>query len=430
MTVTARRTASAPPRRSPARHSEVVRPVSEPMPVRVSLPPLYPYLQQVSDPRDPRGCRHPLAALLALICLALLSGIHGYLPAHDWAAALPEADRFALGFTRPKAPAASTLFEVLRLVSWEALETQLRLWRAAAEQTCARAEAVAAPAARSGRRRPAAAPPDPHAVAIDGKALRGSWKRGAEIAGLLAVVTHRLALTVAQVPLAAKEGELTAVRGLFPQLVLTGLVVTVDAGFTYPDLAAQICAGGGEYVMRVKGNQPTLLANTRALLSPEYWERHLRAYTTTQEVGHGRQETRQLVAHQLTEEQKATLAWPHAEQVFAVISYRTQQGTPVGKPTIIHGVTSLAATEAGPERLLRLYRGHWAVENRAFWERDVVFGEDASPATTPNIVAVLACLRGAILNLIRFTQGDAGVAKTVRRFNADRSAALQALGCA
>ena len=97
-------------------------------PQSLSLPSLYSYLQAVPDPRVPqgRGIRHPLPALLALICLAWLSGIRGYRPAAEWAAAFPVADRTALGFTRPDCPVASTFFEVLKALSWEALETQLR----------------------------------------------------------------------------------------------------------------------------------------------------------------------------------------------------------------------------------------------------------------------------------------------------------------
>jgi hypothetical protein len=169
--------------------------------------------------------------LLALLCLAWLSGIHGYRPAHDWASELPPQERLALGFTRRRPPAASTLFEVLRRVSWEALETQLRRWVEAVQQALASRPAVPTRGSKRRRKLPEV---DPQGLAIDGKALRGSWKRGAELAGLLAVVTHDLALTVAQVPLSTKEGELTAVRPLLQDLVLTGLVVTVDAQFTQP----------------------------------------------------------------------------------------------------------------------------------------------------------------------------------------------------
>lgn len=428
MVVTARSVPCSPAPQVPARKSGAITPITEPDRLPVAIPALYGYLQQVPDPRDPRGVRHPLPALLALVCLAWLSGIHGYLPAHDWVAALPAAERQALGFTRTQAPAASTLFEVLQRVSWEALETQLRRWVVAVQAALAAVERTGSSPGEGRKRRRRGPPPvDAQAVAIDGKALRGSWKRGAEIAGLLAVVSHRLALTVAQTPLPSKEGELTAVRPLLKKLLLEGVVVTVDAQFTQTDIAETICERGGEYVMRVKANQPWLLQDVQALLSPACYDPKRRRSTSTHETGHGRIENRQLVVHSLTPEQQVALAWPHAQQVFAVISQGVRRGKPC-KPTIVYGVTSLSAAEAGAERLLRLYRGHWTVENRAFWERDVVFGEDASPACTSN-VAVLACLRGAIMNLVRVTQGEKGMASAVRHFNANRAHALRALGC-
>lgn len=231
MTATARPTTSTARTPQPAGLAGIFTPVPVSPPTRRMLPSLFSYLQQVPDPRARRGRRHPLAALLALLCLAWLSGIHGYRPAHGWAAALPPPERLALGFTRPGPPAASTLFEVLRLLSWETLETQLRRWVEAVQQVLAGLPAAPTRDKKCRRKLPEV---DPQGLAIDGKALRGSWKRGAELAGLLAVVTHELALTVAQVPLSTKEGELTAVRPLLKDLVLTGLVVTVDAQFTQP----------------------------------------------------------------------------------------------------------------------------------------------------------------------------------------------------
>lgn len=111
------------------------------------------------------------------------------------------------------------------------------------------------------------------------------------------------------------------------------------------------------------------------------------------------------------------------------MSQRVRKGKPVGKAHLIYGITSLTAAAAGPERLLRLFRGHWTVENRAFWERDVALGEDRSPAKAQNLVGVLACLRGAVLTLLQAVSEGSGVTRQQRRFNADREAALQALGC-
>jgi len=398
---------SRSPRRCPA------SPRAKPKPCQAKLPPLYAYLVRVPDPRDPRGRRHPLAAILALICLAMLSGIHGYLPAAQWARKLSKRDRKRLGFRKGRTPAASTLFEVLQVLSWEALETQLRAWMAEADLGPAPAGEEAGVAG------------DPQGLALDGKTARGSWKRGAEVAHMLAVVTHGLGLTMAQERVGRKRGELTAARPLLRKLVLEGLVVTADAQFTQADLAQTITERGGDYVLRVKENQPTLQARIEELLSPAHYERGRRTSVVTHEIGHGRLEERQLVVQAL---RPGELDWPGAAQVFVVISRRVTDTGQFPPATLIYGITSLAPEEADASRLLRLYRGHWTVENKTFWVRDKVMGEDASPVATGNIVAVLASLRGAVLNVLRGT-GTERVARTIREFNADRKAAFRALGC-
>ena len=120
--------------------------------------------------------------------------------------------------------------------------------------------------------------------------------------------------------------------------------------------------------------------------------------------------------------------WPGAAQVFVVISRRVTDRGQYQAPTLFYEITSLVPEEADAARLLRLFRGHWTVENKVFWVRDKVMGEDASPVATGNIVAVMACLRGAVLNLIRGS-GAERIARAIREFNADRRAAFRVLGC-
>ena len=386
------------------------------------LPSLYSYLKLVPDPRSAQGRRHPLPALLAQLCLAGLCGFCGYTPAAEWGAALSPQERRALGFTHPKAPVASTFFEVLNVVSWEALETQLRDWVVAATDFLAAVAAAAPPA-----------PPekvfvgDPQGLAIDGKRLRGSAKRGSELAGLLAGVSHRLAVAVFQAPMPAKEGELTAIRAVLNTLLLEDVVVTVDAQFTQPDVAQAILDRGGDYVMRVKGNQPRLRSDLQQLLSPEHYDPERRTSVSTEAAGHGRREFRRLTVQTLTGEQARDLAWPGAKQVF-LVSTQQRRGHKWCAETHVYGVTSLSGEEADAARLQRLYRGHWAVENKGFWVRDVVAKEDASPVRVPNNVAVMACVRGAILNLLRAT-GEVRLARLTRKLNGDRRAAFRLLGC-
>lgn len=419
----------------------VVNPLPEPAGVTVPtpLPALVPFLREVPDPRDARGVRHPLVAILTVLCLAMLSGIQGYLPTAEWAAALDPAELRAVGFVRDKAPAASTFYEVLRALSWDALETQLRAWATTLEPALAARPAAPSAAAKTQKsaRRPAQKTrarttpppePDPQGLSIDGKTARGSWKRGAELAHVLAVVSHRCGLTLASAPLARKQGELTTVRPLLKELVLTGFVVTFDAQFTQADLAETIRERGGDYLMRVKENQPTLLAAIRERLAPEHPDAAHRHSVSTHDQAHGRTEQRTLVAHAV---QPGEIAWPGAAQVFAVSTVRLQRradGTRPVQTSVFYGVTSLTAEEADPARLLRLFRGHWTVENRVFWVKDVVLGEDRSPATQANLVAVMAGLRSAVVNVIR-SAGLGGAARTLRLFNASRQRAMTALGC-
>lgn len=385
---------------------------------RRKMPPLVDYLARVPDPRDPRGRRHPLPAILSLVCLAMLSGIHGYLPAAEWARSLSRRQRRRLGFRQGATPAPSTLYEVLKVLSWEALEAELRRWMTdlcVGAEADAAADTVAADAAGGHRWT---------ALAIDGKTARGSWKRGAEVAHLLAVVQHEAGLTVAQAPVKSKQGELTALRPLLKQLVLEGMVLTFDAQFTQEDVAETILSRGGEYVMRVKQNQPTLLDQVQEVLSATNYDPARRQSVSTFEKAHGRIENRQLVVHRL---EPGEVDWPGAAQVFVLIATRITNPSEPPVDTRLYGVTSLTAEEAGPEALLQLVRGHWTVENRVFWVRDVVLREDASTVATGNIVSVLASLRGAVLNLLKLT-GGSRTARTIRGFNGNRTAAFQALG--
>ena len=98
----------------------------------------------------------------------------------------------------------------------------------------------------------------PEAIAIDGKTLRGSRKQGAPAAHLLSVLSHRLGLTLWQQAVADKTHEIPVLEEVLRELVIAGRVVTVDALLTQRAIAQRIVKGGGDHVMRVKGNQPQL----------------------------------------------------------------------------------------------------------------------------------------------------------------------------
>jgi DDE_Tnp_1-associated len=112
--------------------------------------PLRDTLHEIPDPRHARGRRHPLAAILALICVAMLCGYRSYSAIADWGRCYGQKLARALGFTHDKTPCAATLHHVLRKLGGPLMEAALSAW----------AESVLA-----------ALPPaagEPEALAIDG----------------------------------------------------------------------------------------------------------------------------------------------------------------------------------------------------------------------------------------------------------------------
>ena len=138
------------------------------------------------------------------------------------------------------------------------------------------------------------------------------------------------------------------------------------------------------------------------------------ATAETVEKGHGRIETRTITT---SAEVVPHLEWPGAAQV-ARIERERRIGDKVSTE-IAYIVTSLTAAKAGPARLLALSRGHWSIENRLHYVRDVSFDEDRCRARAGG--RVLATLRN-LLFLIR-DRGQS-VPEARENFREDRAEAI------
>jgi hypothetical protein len=203
-------------------------------------------LEQVPDPRDPRGRRHPLAAVLGLAAVAVLAGCKSLEAVAQFGRDRGKALAHALGFRRAKTPAKSTLSEVFRAIDADALEAVLATWA-------------------DGRRRAGWGE-----VAIDGKVLKGSADGEVPGAHLLAAFAPAAGAVLAQVRVGATTNEHKAalrLLGLLPPL--RGAVVTADAMFTHRDFCEAVLAGGGDYLLPAADNQPTLRADLAAAFEGE-----------------------------------------------------------------------------------------------------------------------------------------------------------------
>jgi predicted transposase YbfD/YdcC len=369
--------------------------------------PLIEVFAEIPDFRRCRGKRHPLPAILSLTCCAMLCGYRSYSAIAEWGRNYGTDIAHALGFTH-NTPCAATLHTIFRCIDREAFEAKVGAW----------AESVVATG-------PAAPEAPEIAVALDGKTLRGSSKQGAPGVHLLSALSHHLGLTLAQQAVDDKTNEITQVETVLRQLVLPGRVLTMDALLTQRHVAQTIVDAGGDYVMIVKNNQPQLRADIELVFTlPPAGDRQESSRTV--DIGHGRIEQRNITT---SEALVGYSDWPGLAQVFEVGRHVITQKTDKERTEVVYGVTSLRPERATPERLLDLVRGHWQIENKSHWVRDVTFDEDRSQVRCGNIPHVMAALRNTAIGLLRWA-GHTNIAAACRRLAAQPAQALALIGIA
>ena len=369
--------------------------------------PLIEVFAAMPDFRKPRGKRHPLTAIFALACCAMLCGARSYSAIAEWGRNYGTRIAQALGFTHGT-PCAATLHTIFRHVNRDAFEAHLGAW----------ADSVVGSL-------PAAPEMPGTAVALDGKTLRGSKKQGAPGTHLLSALAHQVGVTLAQHAVDDKTNEITVVETILHQLVLEGRIVTMDALLTQRHVAQTIVDKGGDYVMIVKDNQPRLRADIELVFTlPPVGDRQDTARTV--DSGHGRIEQRNLTT---SEALVGYSDWPGLAQVFELGRHVIIQKTGEERVEVVYGVTSLRPERATPGRLLGLVRGHWQIENKSHWVRDVTFDEDRSQVRCGNIPQVMAALRNTAIGLLRWA-GHTNIAAACRRLAAQPVQALALIGIA
>lgn len=380
-----------------------------------SAPSLAAAFAAVPDPRRQASIRYPLAAVLSLAVAAILANHTSVLAIAEWGRRQRRDVLAALGVPEHAAPCQSTLQRLFRRLDPDAVSATV-------------SAALAPPAA-----------PDPMArgapgVAIDGKAQRGRlhYQTGGCPVHILSAFTHDGGIVLAQEPIERgadkAEAELTVAPALIARLDWRGRVLTGDALFCQRHLCQQVLDAGGDYLLLVKENQPTLYRDIALLFDPPGAERPPalddRREARTVARGHGRHdEVRHLIA---STDLRGYLDWPGVTQVVRVERTWREQGQP--KRQVRYGVTSLPPTVGPAARLLDLKRGHWQIENRLHRTKDVTLGEDASLVHVEQGPLVLAMLRDAALSLLH-RAGVRAIAARLRQHSQHPEAAV-ALVCA
>ena len=374
----------------------------------LSRQPLAQVLRNLTDPRDRRGVRHDLPTVLSLAVTGVLAGCRSLTAIREHTTNLTATALEALGLQGGQAlPSESTIRRVLQDLDPTDLDTHVRSW------FCTRTGTI------EGRT----------VIAVDGRTMRGARTGKDPAPHLLAALDQATGTVLAQARVADKSNEIPALRKLLKPLDLDGVVVSADAMHTQTDTAEWITQQGGHYVLTVKGNQKTL----RRTLKKLPWKDV--PSTSWGDVPHGRRVRRTVKAV----EAPAWADLPGAAQVVQVRRTRTTKDRrSAGKNAdgsarrttveVVYLVCSLPMGQAQPEQVAAWVRGHWKLENRLHWVRDVVLDEDHHQLRTANGPENMAALRNLAISLIRLFHGpSACIASATRSLSRQPERAIKLL---
>lgn len=220
-----------------------------------------------------------------------------------------------------------------------------------------------------------------------------------------------------QIPEEKNEVELSVAPDVLAQIPMEGNIITGDALYAQRELCSMIVQGRGDYLFIVKRNQPKLLEAIEYLFQePPFGEKF--ASTQRCDAHADRVEVRRLWASTALQEYLHTeFEWPGLKRGQVIKIEREMKRIVGGKVVeqsveVRYAITSLSPT-VGAGRLLDLVRGHWGIENRLHYVRDVTMGEDASQIRTGSAPQVMAALRSVVLALLR-TAGFQNMAAALR----------------
>ncbi|WP_433462769.1 ISAs1 family transposase [Spirillospora sp. CA-128828] len=349
-------------------------------------------LAGIADPRDPRGVRHPLLAVLGVAVVATLAGAANYRELGSTAADLPQrllrllGARWARSRLRLAAPSGATLRRVLIGLDADELDRAVGAWL----------------------REHAACDRQGWAIALDGKDLRGAWADDGRLV-LFSAMTHRTgrcdAVVLGQIAVPEGTTETTQVRTLLDQADIAGALVTADAAHTCIETARYLVEDKqADYLLTIKGNRSSLhaaaIAVGRELVGAEPGH-------VLEERGHGRINRWTTWATDIDQ----SIGLPHGARL-AVIRRDVADlaGQPISKEIALVATSRPGLTAA---QISGHTRRHWGIENLQHRPRDTVWREDDQQAHHGNGPRVMATLRNLSLGLFAIN-GITKITETVQ----------------
>lgn len=338
---------------------------------------LWEAFSELADPRTGPAQRHDLREMIFMALGAVLCGCNNWVEIAEWA-----EDRQAwLGQyleLKHGTPSHDTFGRVFSLLDGAVFERCFRQWIAA---VVGAAGAV---------------------VAIDGKTLCGSADGENTALHMVSAFATDTGVCLGQEGASGKGHELEGVRALLGALTLKGCTVTLDALGCQKDIAAQIVAAGGDYVLAVKDNQGSLSEAVQDFFNESqrsgFGDTPADCVETVEE-DHGRIETRRYTWIKRVDwmERPMREQWKKLAGV-GMVERRREVASKVSVERAYY-IGSQRIDSA--KTLARAARGHWGVENQLHWVLDVVFREDECRIRKGHAARNFSALRKFALSLLR-----------------------------
>ena len=242
---------------------------------------------------------------------------------------------------------------------------------------------------------------DGQVIALDGKTLRRSFDTASGKTAIHMVSAWATAnqISLGQVVVDTKSNEITAIPKLLQILELSHALVTIDAMGCQTSIARDIVEAGGDYVLAVKGNQPTLHQGIAAFFAEQVKEdfagTQVRRYVT-EETGHGRHERRSYFLCPVPEDLPDRRRWPKLRAIGMAVNQTRRDG----KDSTEIRYYILSKYLSG-RRFAGAVRDHWSIENRLHWQLDVTFQEDQCRLRKGHADTNFSILRRTALSLLK-----------------------------
>lgn len=338
------------------------------------------YFEGLSDPRGTKNRKHKLTELIVICVCAIISGAKGPTGIERWAKGKEDFLRRFLKLPNG-IPSRDSYRRILIALRPEAFQECFLEWLTACVETDTDGT--------------------PRLIAIDGKTCRGSHdhSKGLGPLHIVSAWASEQGITLGQIATDEKSNEITAIPKLLEQIDLQNSIVTIDAMGCQKKIVEQIDKGKGAYVVAVKDNQPTLLAEIESMVMTKLEgvkeDLESRAINLS-EQGHGRIDERSYGIIKLPKDSPLKKSWPSVKAIgYAIRITQDVKGNEnfENRYFIINRYLPVSTFASA-------VRNHWSIE-AMHWTLDVTFREDSQQTSERTLVNNLSWLRRFAISMLK-----------------------------